>query len=302
MFTYYKNLDNSNDKNNFQFKTHENDLNFIMKSLKHVPLLTQEEEFLLVKKYQDENDEKAGHTLLNYHTRLVAKIAASYTGYNLSLHDLIAEGHIGMLQALHKFDSSRGFRFSTYATHWIHATIKDYVLKTWSLVKMGTGAKQKKLFFRLRQMKRKYAGHEIHLSDESVQKISEELDVNPDHVIKMDQRLSGQEFSLNQSRTSEDDGQWQDWLTDESTPHDVQLADLQEERKRKVLIDEAFEALNTRELEIINSRRLKEPPETLEEISSRLNISRERVRQIEIATFHKVQHRVQSRAREMNLY
>lgn len=239
-----ENVDTTYNTNTFHFKTHENDLNFVMRSLKHAPLLSEEEEYLLVKKYQNENDEKAGHKLLNYHIRLVAKIASSYAGYNLSLHDLIAEGHIGMLQALRKFDPDRGFRFSTYATHWIHATIKEYVLKTWSLVKMGTGVKQKKLFFRLRQMKRKYADHEIHLSDESIQKIAQEMDVNPDHVIQMDQRLSGQEFSLNQSRTTDDEGQWQDWLTDESTPHDIQLADLQEENKRKVLIDEAFETLN----------------------------------------------------------
>ena len=289
------------DKSRFHFKSHENDLNFVMRSLKHNLNLTVEEENMLITRWQQENDEKAGHRILTSHIRLVAKIASTYVGYNLPLHDLIAEGNIGMLKALEKFDQSIGCRFSTYATHWIHATIKDYVLKTWSLVKMGTGLKQKKLFFKLRQMKQRFASHEAHLSEESIQKIAREMKVDTSHVIHMDQRLKGQEFSLNVSRTHDDDGQWQDWISDDTPTHDIQIADTQEEKRRQILIDEAFETLNTRELEIINSRRLKEPPETLEEISSRLNISRERVRQIEIATFHKIQHQVQARAQEIRM-
>ena len=286
---------------NLYHDINKNDLLSYVHSIKHFPMLSVEEEFDLARKWQDEKNEKAAHKLLQSHMRLVTKIASGYRGYGLPLQDLVSEGHLGMMQAIRKFDPGRGFRFSTYASYWIHAAMKDYVIKIWSLVKMGTGAEHKKLFFGLRKMKRKHSQSDTHLSDESIDKIADEMNVDRATVIHMDQRLSGQDYSLNAARTGEDAGEWQDWLADEAETHDVQIAHHQEQKKRQALLDEAMEVLNARELEVLNHRRLKEPPETLEEISERMNISRERVRQIEVAAFHKLQHEVQKKAKKMNM-
>lgn len=288
-------------RKNVHHDVHQNDMLSYRHSIKHFPMLSAEEEFDLAKKWQDQKNEKAAHKLLQSHMRLVTKIAASYRGYGLPLQDLVSEGHVGMMQAIRKFDPDRGFRFSTYVSYWIHAAMKDYVIKTWSLVKMRTGAEHKKLFFGLRQMKRKHGHSDRHLSDESIDKIAAEMNVDRATVIHMDQRLSSQDYSLNAARSGEDEGEWQDWLADETETHDVQIAHHQEQKKRQALLDEAMEALSTRELEVFNNRRLKEPPETLEEISSRMNISRERVRQIEVAAFHKLQLEVQKKAKKMNM-
>jgi RNA polymerase sigma-32 factor len=286
---------------NLYHDINKNDLLSYVHSIKHFPMLSVEEEFDLARKWQDEKNEKAAHKLLQSHMRLVTKIASGYRGYGLPLQDLVSERHLGMMQAIRKFDPGRGFRFSTYASYWIHAAMKDYVIKTWSLVKMGTGAEHKKLFFGLRKMKRKHSQSDVHLSDESIDKIAAEMNVDRATVIHMDQRLSGQDYSLNAARAGEDTREWQDWLADEAETHDVQIAHHQEQKKRQALLDEAMEVLNARELEVLNHRRLKEPPETLEEISERMNISRERVRQIEVAAFHKLQHEVQKKAKKMNM-
>lgn len=279
----------------------ETDLSSYMRAINHFPMLDAEEELQLAKKWQEKHDEEAAHKLLQSHMRLVTKIASCYRGYGLCLYDLISEGHIGMMRAIRKFDPERGFRFSTYASYWIQAAIKDYIMNTWSLVKIGRGADQKKLFFGLRRMKRKYAGLETHLSEASIDKIAAEMQVNRAQVIYMDQRLTIQDYSLNAARSEEDEGEWQDWLPDVADPHDVQIARHQELRKRQALISEAMKTLSSREVEVLKCRRLKDPPETLEQISSRMTISRERVRQIEVKAFHKLQREVQKKAKKMKL-
>jgi len=285
----------------------ENSLSHFVLLAKKFPMLEADEEFKLAKCWHEEQHEESAHALLQSHLRLVAKMASGYRGYGLPLHDLLAEGNIGMMHALRKFDPGKGFRFSTYAMWWIDATIKEYILKSWSLVKMGTTASQKKLFFGLRALKSKLRdqhgdlSHEGNLSEELVQEISKKLNVSREDVLMMNERMQGQEFSLNSIVSEEIGGEWQDWLLDESENQEVTLAHQQEYEKRHSLLQEAFQVLAKREYDVFIARRLEEPPKTLEELSEIYQISRERVRQIEMKAFEKIQNEVHKSAEKIGI-
>lgn len=285
----------------------ENSLSHFVLLAKKFPVLEQAEEFKLAKKWHKEQHEESAHALLQSHLRLVTKIASGYRGYGLPAHDLIAEGSIGMMQALKRFEPDKGFRFSTYAMWWIDAAIKEYILKSWSLVKMGTTASQKKLFFGLRSLKSKLMGptnngsHGEALSEEQIQQVSQKLNVDREDVIMMEQRMKGQEFSLNSVLNVETGGEWQDWLLDETDNQEESFAHQQEFEKRHSLLKEAFKTLEKRELDVFKARRLEEPPKTLEELSEVHKISRERVRQIEMKAFEKIQKDVHKSAREIGI-
>lgn len=285
----------------------ENSLSHFVLLAKKFPILEQDEEFKLAKRWHEEQHEESAHTLLQSHLRLVIKIASGYRGYGLPAHDLLAEGSIGMMQALKRFEPDRGFRFSTYAMWWIDATIKEYILKSWSLVKIGTTASQKKLFFGLRALKNKLKAQgtgedrEGFLSEEIVQEVSKELNVTREDVIMMDQRMQGQEFSLNAVLNIDTGGEWQDWLLDEKDNQEESLAHQQEFEKRHALLKEAFQTLEKREFDVFMARRLEEPPKTLEELSEVYKISRERVRQIEMKAFEKIQKDVHKSAKKIGI-
>ena len=263
--------------------------------------LEAEEEITLVKKWHKLKDEKSLQKLIQSHRALVLKIALSYRGYQLSHQDLVSEGYVGIMQAVNKFDPNRGIRFSTYASHWIHAAMKDYILKSCSLVKIGMGADYRKLFFGLRRAKEKYRLREAYLSSEDINKIASEMDVDPKAVIYMNQRLSAQDYSLNASRSEEDPGEWQDWLLDETDNQEESFAHQQEFEKRHTLLKDAFKTLEKREFDVFMARRLEEPPKTLEELSEVHKISRERIRQIEMKAFEKIQKDVHKSAKEIGI-
>ncbi len=285
----------------------ENSLSHFVILAKKFPILEADEEFKLAKRWHEEQHEESAHALLQSHLRLVAKMASGYRGYGLPIHDLLAEGNIGMMQALKKFDPGKGFRFSTYAMWWIDATIKDYILKSWSLVKMGTTASQKKLFFGLRALRSKLKEQhndrslEGNLSEELVQEISKKLNVSREDVVMMHERMQGQEFSLNAVVSEEAGGEWQDWLLDESDNQEITLAHQQEFEKRHDLLQKAFQVLAKRESDVFMARRLEEPPKTLEELSEMYQISRERVRQIEMKAFEKIQKEVHKSAEKLGI-
>ncbi len=272
-----------------------------VRKIHNFSVLKAEEEFELAKSWHEKKDPKAAEKLIKSHLRLVHKIALGYRGYGMAIQDLIAEGHIGMMQAVHRFDPTKGFRFSTYAMWWIHAAIKDYILKSWSLVKTGTTAAQKKLFFNLRLMKNKLTGGYDDLTKAQMQEIAEALDVPVEDVAMMEQRLSGGDYSLNSQMSSLGEGEWVDWLEDQEQDHEQEILYMDELEKRKKMLETAFECLNERELEIFRARRLEEPPKTLEELAQILEISRERVRQIEVEVFHKIQKEVRIHARRAGL-
>lgn len=274
--------------------THENHHKYVRK-VRQLNTLSLEEEYQLAKEWKEKQDQKAMKKLAEAHLKLVAKIAAGYRGYGLPMSDLIAEGNIGMMQAMKHYEPDRGFRFATYAMWWIKASMQDYILHTWSLVKIGTTAAQKKLFFSLKKTKRAIinetqdGAREEHLTKDLVQKIAVKLSVSEDEVWSMEQRLGSKDASLHTpigdgERTSE----WMDWLADESDNQEVQLAQKDEMDKRRNAFNKAMTALNAREQQIIIGRRLDEPPKTLEEISQKLDISRERVRQLEFSAFEKL--------------
>ena len=268
----------------------ENGLQHYMEQIKRFPLLTAKQEYDYGKRWQDHQDKKAAHQLITSHLRLVAKIAMGYRGYGLPVNDLIAEGNIGLMQAVRKFDPERGFRLSTYAMWWIKAAIQEYILHSWSLVKIGTTAAQKKLFFSLRKMKSKLDAYgEGDLSPEHTRAIAEGLSVNEKEVTDMNRRLSGGDSSLNATLAVEGDEQWQDMLVDDRANQEAQLIDLDETRHQNKLLTNALDTLNPREREILQARRLQEDPSTLEDLSQVYNISRERVRQIEAKAFEKLQ-------------
>lgn len=285
----------------------ENSLSHFVLLAKKFPILEQAEEFKLAKRWHEEQHEESAHALLQSHLRLVAKIASGYRGYGLPTHDLIAEGSIGMMQALRRFEPDKGFRFSTYAMWWIDASIKEYILKSWSLVKIGTTASQKKLFFGLRALKSKLMGQRSNgsqndiLSEEQIQQVSQKLNVAREDVIMMDQRMQGQEFSLNSVLNVETGGEWQDWLLDETDNQEESFAHQQEFEKRHTLLKEAFKTLEKREYDVFRARRLEEPPKTLEELSDVYQISRERVRQIEMKAFAKIQKDVHNSAKKIGI-
>jgi RNA polymerase sigma-32 factor len=266
-----------------------------LSQIRKFPILEAEEEFVLAKNWTEYEDTEAAHKLVTSHLRLVAKIAMGYRGYGLPLGDLISEGNVGLMQAVKRFDPDKGFRLSTYAMWWIKASIQEYILRTWSLVKIGTTAAQKKLFFNLRKIKGQLqAIDEGDLSPENVQEISERLNVSETEVVSMNRRLSGPDNSLNAPLAADGDGEWQDWLVDESANQEEVLGELEELAGRRKLLANSLTNLNERERYIFIERRLTENPKTLEELSEEYNISRERVRQIEVRAFEKVQKSIKS--------
>ena len=257
---------------------------------------------MLAKNWKDRGNLKAAHKLVTSHLRLVAKIAMGYRGYGLPVNELISEGNIGLMQAVKKFDPDKGFRLATYAMWWIKAAIQEYVLRSWSLVKMGTTTAQKKLFFNLKKIKNQIApGQEGDLRDTQVKEISKRLDVDSEEVINMNRRMMGQEKSLNSPIKDGENEEWQDWLVDENLDQELMLSQQQEFDDRKELLKNAMGILNLRETEIIKARRLSENPKTLEELSVKYKISRERVRQIETKAFEKLQKSMINASKSKNL-
>lgn len=276
--------------------TPENDLNKYLQEIRKFPLLTPEEEINFSKKWKEKGDVEAAHHLVTSHLRLVAKIAMGYRGYGLPLNELISEGNVGMLQAVRRFDPDRGFRLATYAIWWIRAAIQEYILHSWSLVKMGTTAAQKKLFFNLRRIKGQIqAFNEGDIEPEQLQKIATTLGVTEDEVLQMDRRLSSVDHSLNSTiGDDQDGGEWQNMLVDETENQEANYAKAEEFSDRQTLLRNAMKDLNDRERYILTERRLNEEPVTLEELSKKYNISRERVRQIEVRAFEKLQKAMKS--------
>lgn len=273
----------------------EDNLSRYLKEIRKFPLLTGEEEFMLAKRWQNHGDIDAAHKLVTSHLRLVAKIAAGYRGYGLPLSELISEGNIGMMQAVKRFDPDRGFRLVTYAIWWIRAAIQEYILHSWSLVKIGTTAAQKKLFFNLRNLKNQMqAIDDGTLTPENVESIAKHLNVPEADVVMMNSRLTCLDYSLNVPIRTDMTEEWQDWLVDETETQEIKLAAKQEHQYRKQLLNQAIEILNERESYIFTHRALSEEPMTLESLSHQLGISRERVRQIEMKAFDKIRKSIQN--------
>jgi len=271
----------------------EGNLSIYLQEIKKFPILTAEEEYMLAKRYKEHGDTEAAHKLVTSHLRLVAKIAMGYRGYGLPVTDLISEGNVGIMQAVKKFDPERGFRLATYAMWWIRAQIQEYVLHSWSLVKIGTTAAQKKLFFNLKKLKNQLSSIDSgNLSPENAREIASRLNVKEAEVLDMDNRLFSGDQSLNVQVGEEGDTEWQDMLVDSNETQDNILANSNEFSFRKKIFEQALEVLNDREKVIITLRKLKDKPVKLEELSKKFNISRERVRQIEEKAFEKLQKQV----------
>src|SRR6478609_6961761 len=280
----------------------EQSLNRYLTEIKKFPVLTAEQEYMLAKRYAEHEDPEAAAQLVTSHLRLVAKIAMGYRGYGLPVSDLISEGNVGLMQGVKKFEPDRGFRLATYAMWWIKASIQEFILRTWSLVKMGTTAHQKKLFFNLRRMKKNLEAYEdTDLHPDDVKKIATDLGVPEQEVINMNRRMMmGGDASLNVSLRGDEEGagQWQDWLTDDRALQDETVADAQEATVRHEMLTEALDSLNDRERHILTDRRLSDEPKTLEELSQQYDVSRERIRQIEVRAFEKLQKAMQRIAGE----
>ena len=277
-------------------------LSIYLAQIKKFPMLDEEEEYMLAKSWKERGNLKAAHKLVTSHLRLVAKIAMGYRGYGLPVNELISEGNIGLMQAVKKFDPERGFRLATYAMWWIKAAIQEYVLRSWSLVKMGTTTAQKKLFFNLKKLKNQIApNQEGDLRDEQVNEISKRLDVGSYEVVNMNRRLMGREKSLNDPIKAGETDEWQDWLVDDSLDQELIVSQKQEFDDKKELLYEAMNILNSREKEILEARRLAENPKTLEELSQKYKISRERIRQIETKAFEKLQKNMINSRKSKNL-
>lgn len=273
-----------------------------LSEIRKFPMLKPDEEYMLAKRYEDYEDRGAAHKLVTSHLRLVAKIAMGYRGYGLPVSELISEGNVGMMQAVKRFDADKGFRLATYAMWWIRASIQEYILRSWSLVKIGTTSAQKKLFFNLRKIKGKLkAIEEGDLHPENVTEIATQLNVSEDDVISMNRRMTAPDSSLNAPLRMDGEGEWQDWLTDETPQQDVIVADAQELSVRQQMLNTAMDVLNERERHIFEDRRLKDEPSTLEELSQVYNVSRERIRQIEVRAFEKVQKAMLEAAKEKRL-
>lgn len=280
----------------------EGNLVLYLQEIRKFPILDAGEEFMLAKNWKEHGDLEAAHKLVTSHLRLVAKIAMGYRGYGLPLADLIAEGNVGMMQAVKRFDPDRGFRLSTYAMWWIRAAIQEYILHSWSLVKIGTTAAQKKLFFNLRRLKGEMrAIDDGDLSAEQVKQIANRLDVAEEEVISMNRRLTGGDQSLNAPVRMDGEGEWQDWLVDPGESADVKIGETQERDHRHRLLMQAMEGLNPRERDIIVARRLTDNPATLEDLSQRYHVSRERIRQIEARAFEKLQKNIKLAAEREGL-
>jgi RNA polymerase sigma-32 factor len=278
----------------------EGGLSRYLEEIRKFPLLSADEEFMLAKRWREHGDVDAAQKLVTSHLRLVAKIAMGYRGYGLPIGELIAEGNIGMMQAVKRYDPDKGFRLATYAMWWIRASIQEYILRSWSLVKMGTTAAQKKLFFNLRRMKGQLKQiDEGDLPPEAVKKIAKDLGVPEDEVVQMNRRLAAPDHSLNAPLRQEGEAEWQDWLVDESPTQEHVLAERQEMDQRRQLLESAMGSLNDRERDILRERRLKEEPATLEDLSKKYRISRERVRQIEVRAFEKLQRAMRAGNRRL---
>ena len=288
--------------NNIPVISNEGNLSSYMEQIKKFPLLKAKEEYMLAKAWKDQGDIKAAHKLVTSHLRLVAKIASGYRGYGLPVSDLISEGNIGMMHAVKRFEPEKGFRLATYAMWWIKASIQEYVLRSWSLVKIGTTAAQKKLFFNLRKIKTKISAlDEGDLSPDQVTKIATELSVPEKEVISMNRRISGSDYSLNSPVSEGGQGEWQDWLEDETQNQEISFAESEEFLIKKNIMNEAFEVLTEREKDIICERQLNEKPLTLEDLSKKYAVSRERIRQIEAKAFEKLQKKMREKAKLINL-
>jgi RNA polymerase sigma-32 factor len=287
--------------NNLPALSNEGGLNTYLTQIKKFPMLAAEEEYMLAKNWKTTGNVKSAEKLVTSHLRLVAKIAMGYKGYGLPVNEMISEGNVGLMQAVKKFEPEKGFRLATYAMWWIKASIQEYILRSWSLVKIGTTTAQKKLFFNLKKIKNKIAPRtEGDLRDEHVNEIAEKLDVSKNEVISMNRRLSGKEFSLN-ATVGEDGDEWQDWLVDKELDHDLKFAQQEEMKNRKDLLTDSIKILNDREREILYSRRLSEETITLENLSKKYKISRERIRQIENKAFEKIQRHMLNSAKSKNL-
>jgi RNA polymerase sigma-32 factor len=287
---------------NLPSATLEGSLTSYLSKIKKFPMLTHKEEYTLAKNWKEKGDLKSAQKLVTSHLRLVAKIAMGYRGYGLPVSELISEGNIGLMQAVKKFDEKKGFRLATYAMWWIKASIQEYVLRSWSLVKMGTTTAQKKLFFNLKKIKNQLSIHETgDLSPKHVSTISKQLNVKKEEVISMNRRLHGKEKSLNAPIANDiDNSEWQDWIVDDKLDQEVKLSQDQELGNRKKLMNDSMVVLNLREKEILTARRLSEDPKTLEYLSNEYKISRERVRQIETKAFEKLQKAMLSNSESTN--
>ena len=266
-----------------------------LNEIKKFPMLTSEEEFMLAKAWVDHDDRKSAHRLVTSHLRLAAKIALGYRGYGLPINEVVSEANVGLMQAVKRFDPDKGFRLATYAMWWIKASIQEYILRSWSLVKMGTTSAQKKLFFNLRKAKTRIGVMEDgELHPDNVKSIAENLNVSQDEVISMNRRMGGGDASLNVLVNTNNEGtlEWQDWIEDEDSDHAAKFADKQELDSRRVLLKSALSSLNQRECEILTKRKLIDDPLTLEDLSNEYNVSRERIRQIEVRAFEKLQKKM----------
>ena len=270
---------------NLPILSNEGGLSAYLEQIKKFPMLDAEEEYMLAKNWKSTGNIKSAEKLVTSHLRLVAKIAMGYRGYGLPVNEMISEGNVGLMQAVKKFEPEKGFRLATYAMWWIKASIQEYILKSWSLVKIGTTSAQKKLFFNLKKL---------------INEIAKKLDVSNEEVVSMNRRLSGKEFSLN-AQVGEDGDEWQDWLVDKELDHDLKFAHQEEMENRKDLLKESIKVLNEREKEILYSRRLTDNPLTLEDLSKKFKISRERIRQIETKAFEKLQKHMLILAKSKNL-
>ena len=280
----------------------EGSLSSYLTQIKKFPMLSAEEEYMLAKSWKDRNDLKSAQKLITSHLRLVAKIAMGYRGYGLPVNEMVSEGNIGLMQAVKKFEPEKGFRLATYAMWWIKASIQEYILRSWSLVKMGTTSAQKKLFFNLKKIKNQIAPNNSgDLNAKHVEEISKRLNVKKEEVVTMNRRLLGKEKSLNAPIKEEDGSEWLDWIVDDKTDQELKFSHEQELSKRKQLMNDSINVLNQREKEILTARRLSEEVATLEDLSKKYKISRERIRQIETKAFEKLQKAMIDSAKSKNL-
>ena len=292
-----------NSKTNYNLPSISNEggLSAYLSQIKKFPMLDAEEEYMLAKNWKETGNLKSAEKLVTSHLRLVAKIAMGYKGYGLPVNEMISEGNIGLMQAVKKFEPEKGFRLATYAMWWIKASIQEYILRSWSLVKIGTTTAQKKLFFNLKKIKNQIAPRsEGELRDEHVSEIAKKLDVSENEVVSMNRRLAGKEHSLN-APIGEDGDQWQDWVVDQDMDQELKFAQQEEMDQRKDLLKDSIKVLNDREKEILYSRRLTDEPLTLEDLSKKYKISRERIRQIENKAFEKLQKHMLNLAKSKNL-
>ena len=277
-------------------------LSIYLSQIKKFPMLDAEEEYMLAKNWKDNGNLKSAHKLVTSHLRLVAKIAMGYRGYGLPMNEIVSEGNIGLMQAVKRFDPDRGFRLATYAMWWIKASIQEYILRSWSLVKMGTTTAQKKLFFNLKKMKNQISPNTTgDLKNEHVDEISKRLNVKKEEVVSMNRRMLGKEKSLNDPIKDDGGGEWQDWIVDDKVDQELTLSHRQEFDQRKKLMNDSMNILNTREKEILTARRLSEETTTLEDLSKKYKLSRERIRQIETKAFEKLQKAMINAAKSNNL-